>query len=76
MNKISLKKWHYSCYKVILNKVKDTQSPFSYLHYYDSVVGLPLFAEVHIDFALNVHKNQSAGESNGHYDQFGPKWPL
>lgn len=41
-----------------------------------SVVGFQPAPQLDVNLTLHVHEDQASCESNGHHDEFGPKWPF
>lgn len=46
------------------------------LHGDDTVEGLEAAPQLQVDFTLDVHEDEAAGEANGHHYQLGPEGPL
>lgn len=46
------------------------------LHGDDAVEGLEAAPQLQVDFTLDVHEDEAAGEAYSHHDQLGPERPL
>lgn len=46
------------------------------LNVYDAVVRAPPLAKLYVHFALNVHKDEAAGETDGDHDKLRPERPF